>query len=49
VVDVKLCGKRRALKLAARSGILEDRTDVTMGEELKRDMATLRARTPTAE
>jgi hypothetical protein len=51
VVDVKLWGKTRALKLAVRAGMLTDRTDVTTGEELpaKRDTAMLKARTPTTE
>ena len=51
VVDVKLWGKTRAFKLAAREGCCPDRTDVTTGEELpaKRDTAMLKARTPTTE
>ena len=33
VVDVKLWGKARALKLAARAGMLTDRLDVTTSDE----------------
>ena len=51
VVEMKLWGESRALKLAARAGMLRDRTDVTTGQELpaKPDTAKLRARTPTTE
>lgn len=51
VVEVTLWGKTRALKLAARAGMMTDRLDVTTGKEppAKPDTAKLRARTPTTE
>ena len=45
-VDVKLWEKTRALKLAARAGMLTDPLEVTPREDLS---AKLRARTPTTE